>query len=204
MKKALGITILIIGAWALIVYTGDRTRGRMGGESARVGARGGAGAEEARALVDSWPKQTKGAAMAMIEKYGTPDESGARKLVWNQNGPWSRTVVRRDEIGKAIEQSVELEIPANKFALLDKLPGGVSAERGKNELRAASDNEPLNFLAVNLAQEVFAGKRTIADAAGFYKKTATLAAAGKSSPYVEKLLFKTEASRKDAEKKGAR
>jgi hypothetical protein len=42
---------------------------------------------------------------------------------------------------------------------------------------------------LNLAHEVVTGAKTVPEAAEFYKKTVSLSSAGKSSLYMEQLLF---------------
>jgi hypothetical protein len=47
----------------------------------------------------------------------------------------------------------------------------------------------MNFLALNLVDEIATGARSVEDARDFYSKTARLSKAGKSSAYMEGLLF---------------
>jgi hypothetical protein len=49
-------------------------------------------------IVRAWPKVAREAAATMIEKYGSPNEACAGRLVWHNNGPWRHTVVYSEEV----------------------------------------------------------------------------------------------------------
>ena len=49
--------------------------------------------------------------------------------------------------------------------------------------------EELNMLALNLANDVVNGKRSVEDARDYYAKTATAFKQGKAQPYTERLQF---------------
>ena len=51
----------------------------------------------------------------------------------------------------------------------------------------------MNFLALNLADEIATGKRSVEEARDFYARVETLSRAGKSSAYTENLLFPSPA-----------
>jgi hypothetical protein len=50
----------------------------------------------------------------------------------------------------------------------------------------------VNFLALNIADEIIRGRRDVRGAIAFYRRTLDLAAAGKTSPYMTRLLFRTQ------------
>ena len=58
-----------------------------------------------------------------------------------------------------------------------------------SELSSRSESEAMNFLVLNLAHEIVSGKRSAMEARQFAAKTVRLSAAGKSSRYLERLLF---------------
>lgn len=198
MKKAVAVTLAILAVWSVIILVG---RGKKAGTEygpdsdgvavERPGDRSfkKAALREIEAAIASWPQQSQTAAHRLIEKYGVPDEVGRKRLVWNDNGPWKRTVVHREAGRDVIEQVASYHINNDRYELVGKLPGQVSAERGREEIASRANSEALNFLALNLADEVLSGKRQLDDAANAYARTAELAAAGKSSPYTQSLLF---------------
>ncbi|MDD5303416.1 MAG: hypothetical protein PHS14_09935 [Elusimicrobia bacterium] len=147
-------------------------------------ARAGQTAEEAMA---GWPEPAKTAARITMAKYGNPDEIGADALVWRFNGPWARTVVHRrgwphyaDMADKDyLENTAVYRVPG----------GGPDADARFAEMSSRSESESLNFLVLNLAYDIIIGKRTMTQAREFAARTLRLAEAGKSSPYLEGLLF---------------
>lgn len=148
-------------------------------------------------VLGGWPEKPRLVARVMIEKYGQPDEIAEGHLIWKDNGPWKRTIVHREEIKHdwpiahtdLLEQTVNYKVPAEKFSDLARFDGSVIAERTKGELSARCDKEEANFLALNLAQEVIEGRKSVKEARAFYEKTIQMMLAGKSSEYLEKLLF---------------
>lgn len=197
MKKLLALVLVAAAAGTLWVAVG-----RRGSTGTAYGPAGGVAAEsegdrsfrrpeirELDALLSTWPESPRRAAQRMIAKYGLPDEAAPRRLVWNDNGPWKRTVVRRDAGDEVLEQVAAYRVPNDRYELIGKLPGAVSAERGREELVARSGSEPLDFLALNLADEVLSGKRELDDARAVYERTAALLTSGKTSPYTQSLLF---------------
>lgn len=198
MKKAVAVTLVILAAWSIIIALGHHRKpgtdygpsdGSMTAEKPGDRAFKKAALREVEATLATWPQRPQRAAHAMIEKYGLPDESGKKRLVWNDNGPWKRTIVRRDAANEVLSQTAVYRVPNDRYELIGGLPGRVSAERGREELAASSDSESLNFLALNLADEVISGKRQLDDAHKAYDRAAALAASGKSSPYTQSLLF---------------
>ncbi len=146
---------------------------------------------EIEAQIAEWPESSRRAAQRMIQKYGLPDQAAARALVWNDNGPWKRTIVHRDAGKDVLEQIAAYHVPNDRYDVIGHLQGNVSAERGRDELASKAPDEPLNFLSLNLADEVISGRRDAENAGDFYRRTAALTASGKSSPYTQSLLFAT-------------
>ena len=147
--------------------------------------------------MSGWPEAAKSAARITIAKYGAPVELGPDALVWRDNGPWKRTVVYRRawphyedrEDKDYLENTISYRVPEDKLAALARFDSKVDADPRYAELSARSESEAVNFLILNLADEIVAGKRNFNDARRFCARTARLAEAGKSSPYLERLLF---------------
>lgn len=47
-------------------------------------------------ILSTWPTKQQQGAIKMINKYGYPQESTESRLIWYDNGPWKRTIVKRD------------------------------------------------------------------------------------------------------------
>jgi hypothetical protein len=163
---------------------------------------------DAQSTVQTWPAESKKAAQKMIQKYGQPDEVTASQLTWLGNGPWKRTIVYKEEVDHrfpaphkdVLEQFVDYKVPADKFDELAMYDGSVIPERTKGEISARCDMEEANILALNLADEVATGKRSVEDARTFYGEQIMLLKQGKSSPYLSKLRFGADQRTADADK----
>ncbi|HEX4047294.1 MAG TPA: hypothetical protein VH309_05645 [Elusimicrobiota bacterium] len=148
-------------------------------------------------VIRSWPTLARDIAKTMIDEYGLPDHYDDRALVWINNGPWRRTVVfrspgparpgeRRDDY---LEQTINYDVAPYDVPYLRRLGMGLQVDRARGELSSRSDSERLNFLALNMADQIVKGNWTVADARGVYRTTLRLSKAGKSSPYMRGFLF---------------
>ncbi len=151
-----------------------------------------------RDFVATWPRKSQEVAAEMIKKYGEPSMATDDRLIWKNSGPWVETVVSRDPIPHnwpkphvdVLKQTIYYQVPVNKYDDLAAFDGSVFAERTKGVLSARCDNEGMNFLAINLANEIARGERSVASARDFYTETAyNLMKKGIRSPYIEGLLF---------------
>lgn len=148
--------------------------------------------------ISGWPKASQMAAKTMMDKYGKPNESTPHLLVWYNNGPWKRTIIF-DQESKHIfpvdhtdvmEQVIDYKVPPNKSSDLITYDGSVTIRRTDGELSAKCDKEAANFLAINLANDIITGKKTVDQARSFYATTIKeFALQNKMSPYLEGLQF---------------
>jgi hypothetical protein len=154
-------------------------------------------------LTANWPVKPREVATTTIAKYGLPDEATASMLIWHNNGSWKRTILYREEVAHdfpkphtdLLEQFVNFRVPTNKFDELAAYDGSVIVERTKGEISARCDKEEMNFLALNLANDIVSGRRTVAQARKFYADTAMAAMRGETPPYVQGLRFSTDLTR---------
>ncbi|MGI8498033.1 MAG: hypothetical protein ACR2OG_10695 [Gemmatimonadaceae bacterium] len=149
-------------------------------------------------LMNDWPQASREAAMFMTKKYGAPAAMSSDMMLWGQTGPWKRTIVYRVEHPHdfpahhtdVMQQWIDYKAPAaEKFGDLAMYDGSVVVERTAGEISARCDKEGANFLALNLADEIISGKRSVADARKMYGEQIMAMKAMKSAPYTEKLLF---------------
>ena len=61
-------------------------------------------------------------------------------------------------------------------------------------MSARCDKEEMNYLALNLANDIVTGKRSVEDARAFYAKTAKAFKNGEKHPYTRRLQFKVDGS----------
>ncbi|MBY6035791.1 hypothetical protein KUV80_03970 [Fictibacillus nanhaiensis] len=149
-------------------------------------------------ILQTWnDKQVEGA-RTMIKKYGYPDEATESRLIWYNNGPWKRTIVYRDPVRHNfptphldfIEQVIDYRVPPNRYDEVAQYDGSVYLDRTKGEASAKCDKEAMNFLALNILNDIVAGRRNVRDAKLFYAQTAYHYMNGNtSSPYTKGLLF---------------
>jgi hypothetical protein len=90
---------------------------------------------------------------------------------------------------RTLEQAVDYYVPDSKLAALSRYSHGLVVCADQGELAARSDSEELNRLTLNLADEIVTGKRTPEQAGRFYSDAVELTKAGKSSAYLQRLLF---------------
>jgi hypothetical protein len=160
------------------------------------------GPKDAQSAIASWPVNTKKAAQAMIEKYGQPDGVTDRTLVWYDKEPWQKVAVFREPVKHAtpmphedfLENTINYKVPENKVADLIRFDQALVIDVTRGTLSSHCDSEGANFLALNLANEIVTGKRDVASAKDFQKGTLTKSMAGKSSPYMDKLMFSASSS----------
>lgn len=150
----------------------------------------------AEAVVANWWRVSALAARRMIEQYGVPDEVRPEYLVWYAKGPWKRTVVRNmtppygpaDDLG-VVEQTIRYPLTPGQVVGLRSFDRRLTYERGARELGARSDREEVNFLRVNLADDIINNRLTPEQASGVRARMLSLENAGKSSPYLQGLRF---------------
>lgn len=149
-------------------------------------------------IVASWPEVPTMVAQTVMDKYGPPQEATPSRMIWFNNGPWKRTILYRDTIQHnfpvphpdLLEQFINYDVPPDMFDELAQYDGSVIAERTKGEMSARCDAEVANFLAINLANDIVTGQRSVEEARQFYGETLkAFKEEGQSDPYVEGFVF---------------
>jgi hypothetical protein len=161
-----------------------------------------------RQVISSWPQESQKAAQETMQKYGPPNGFTPTELIWENNGPWKKTVVSAEpwdhhfpmEHKDVLTNVIKYKVPVDQFDELARFDGSVIAYRTPGELAARCDKEEMNFLALNLAHEVVTGKRTVEDARQFLAQTAKEFKEGKSSTYTQGLMFEIETNTGDPDK----
>lgn len=150
----------------------------------------------AEAVTENWSDYSRLQAARLMEEYGPPDKVGHAELVWNDKGVWKRirvwdvTPYYDSNTGSPnLEQTVSYPVLPETRAQLAALGRKVQVSSDGTELSARGTSETANLLSLNLAEEILAGRRSPADAARFYESMINLSISGKSSPYLERLLF---------------
>jgi hypothetical protein len=119
-----------------------------------------------------WPDETRRLAAQLVTKYGPPAETTARQVTWLNNGQWARTTLYREGAQhnfaaphrNILEQVVLYKVPAGKLAELAAFHRSLVPNLARGELASFSDSEELNFLAINVADDIVKGERTAEEA----------------------------------------
>jgi hypothetical protein len=147
--------------------------------------------------IGSWPDKSQEAAQFMIDKYGMPNEQTPTTLVWYATGPWKRTILYKEAIPHnfpkphtdLLEQFIDYRVPTDKFDELAAYDGSVIVERTKGELSARCDKEAMNFLALNLANDIVLGRRTAQQARDEYARQVVAFMNNRAEAYTQGLQF---------------
>src|SRR5690606_14220752 len=130
--------------------------------------------------IAEWSAESKEAAGFMIGKYGLPSDVTKDSLIWNHAGPFAKTVVYKEPVkhlfpvphNDVIEHSVYYASPdAQKVSQIWEFSGSISLDRTKGMMSARSDSEEANILALNLADQVIKGEKSVNEARMEYGKT---------------------------------
>lgn len=150
-------------------------------------------------IIEKWPKESVEAAQLVIDKYGDPDECTDSALIWNHAGPWKRMVAYRDfdkhnfpyPHNDSVESFIEYNVPTDKFDDLAEFDGSVVANRTRGELSARCHDEEANNLALNLANDIIQGKKTVREARDYYANEFLAYREKKPTPYMNSLRFRS-------------
>ncbi|MDQ3208819.1 MAG: hypothetical protein M3Q37_09465 [Gemmatimonadota bacterium] len=148
-------------------------------------------------MMSGWPAASKEAAMFMTTKYGSPAAMSKDMMVWGKTGPWKRTIIYAHEYPHefpvhhtdVMQQFIDYKAPTDMYDDLALYDGSVVLERTSGEMSARCDKEGANFLALNLANDIVTGKRSVQDARKMYGEQVMAMKAKQRAPYTEKLLF---------------
>ena len=154
--------------------------------------------QSAEQAIASWKAKPREVAQQMIKKYGAPQEVTANRLIWHNNGPWKFTELVNEEIPHTfpvphhdmLYQTIDYRVDPSDADELLTYDGSVVLERTKGELAARCDKEEANFLAINLANDIATGKRSVEDARRFYAESmAQMMKTGQPNEYLKGFRF---------------
>jgi hypothetical protein len=131
---------------------------------------------EKHVLMQGWPVESRAAAQRVIRKYGEPDETCHSTLTWGRQGPWKRIVAHREPSKHnfpaphvdVVECFIDFHVPPWKVSDLVRFEGSIVVYRTLGEVSVRGHDEETNFLALNLACDIIAGKRSVDDARKYY------------------------------------
>lgn len=124
-------------------------------------------ASKAASLTQGWPEASVDAAKDMVAKYGEPDESTSEMLIWKSNiAPFKEIRVHKTVYThkfpllhqNALEHVVEYKVPTDKVDNVLQFNEAIIIDRNKGLMSSFADSEPMNILALNLANDVIEGR----------------------------------------------
>jgi hypothetical protein len=147
--------------------------------------------------IQAWKAEPQKTARMIVAKYGLPQEASTNRLIWHNNGPWKTTVLVNEEVPHdfpmphkdMLYQAVNYRIDSDDADELIAYDGSVVLERTKGEIAARCDKEEANFLAINLANDVATGRRSVSEARKFYAESVMALMKGQPNDYVKGFRF---------------
>lgn len=153
--------------------------------------------QQATAIIERWPNESREAAQLVIDQYGAPREATESLLVWEKVGPWKRMIATktfyRHEFPAphidSVESIIDYRVPPEKVTPLAEFDGSVVVERTAGEVSARCHDEQANLLALNLMNDIVTGRRSVTEARECYAKEFLDYRRKQPTPYMEKLRF---------------
>lgn len=151
----------------------------------------------ARDVIASWPDESREAAQLVVDRYGEPHEATDSYLQWNAVGPWKRIVASKAfwqhdfpaPHFDSVEAVLDYHVPTELYGALAEFDGSVMVERTTGEISARCHDEEANNLALNLANDIVTGERSVDDARRYYAKEFLDYRRGQPTPYMDELRF---------------
>lgn len=148
-----------------------------------------------RMNVDGWPAASRRAAADMLARFGQPDEVTDDKLIWKDAGDFKKIMVSREFTAHhfpaphadVLTYVIDYKVPPSRFDDLAYFDGSVHADRTKGELSARCDSHQMNVAALNLADRIIRGERSVAQARSLMATLQTRIRKGDAPPIAQQL-----------------
>ena len=164
--------------------------------------------ESVTKLMNKWPAPSQAAAKSMMEKYGLPALVSNEMFIWYETGSFKRTIVTNEQVNHAfpfphvdvLQQTINYRVPRDKVGDLSELDGSLLVDRTKGEVTARSDKEEMNYLVLNLADQVVRGEMDVNEARLEYSRSAHAFAQGTTNRNLTGIRFKVEGNTNDPDR----
>src|SRR5690606_24249608 len=101
-----------------------------------------------------------------------PDVKTSQMLIWEDSGPFVKTIVHKEPVQHdfpkqhedVLEQCVKYQVPADKMDELAEFDGSIIVYRTEGTMSARCHKEPMNILALNLADQIVKGDLSVDEA----------------------------------------
>jgi len=158
--------------------------------------------------IGKWPEASQMAVAEITGKYGKPDGITADELIWMNKGDWKKICINKKETKHSfpvehtdmMQQTINYNVPEGKMDQLGRFDGSITFDRTQGTMSARCDMEGNNMLALNLANDIVTGKKTVEQARDAYADIVKEKMNGGSPEYMMKLTFSQHQNAADPDK----
>jgi hypothetical protein len=152
-----------------------------------------------------WPEATRRLGAQLMTKYGAPVEVTPRQVTWINSGPWARTTLYKEGVAhnfaaphrNVLEQAVLYKVPVDKLVPLAQFSRSLVVDLARGEIVTSADSEEINFLAVNVADDVVKGQRSAEEARIYFAQLVRAKMIKEPERELQKLKFAPAKSAKE-------
>lgn len=158
--------------------------------------------------ISGWPEASRMAVEEITAKYGKPTGVTADELIWMDKGVWKKICISKVESKHSfpiehtdmMTTAIMYDVPEDKMDDLGKFDGSVTFDRTQGMMSARCDKEGNNFLALNLANDIITGKKSVEEARKAYGDIVKEKMNGGDPEYMQKLTFSAQPNAADPDK----
>ena len=155
--------------------------------------------------VSGWPEASRMAVKEITDKYGKPDGITKDELIWMKKGVWKKICINKKESKHSfpiehtdmMQTTISYKVPMDMMDELGNFDGSVTFDRTQGTMSARCDKEGNNFLALNLANDIITGKKSVEEARKAYGDVVKEKMNGGNPIYMQKLTFSTQENTAD-------
>ena len=157
--------------------------------------------------VSGWPEASRMAVKEITDKYGKPDGVTKDELIWMKKGVWKKICINKKESKHSfpiehtdmMQTTISYKVPMDMMDELGNFDGSVTFDRTQGTMSARCDMEGNNFLALNLANDIITGKKSVEEARKAYGDIVKEKMNGGNPIYLQKLTFSTQENTADSD-----
>lgn len=157
--------------------------------------------------LNNWPEASRMAVKEITDKYGKPDGITKDELIWMKKGVWKKISIDKKETKHSfpiehtdmMQTTISYKVPMEIMDELGKFDGSVTFDRTQGTMSARCDKEANNFLALNLANDIITGKKSVEEARKAFGDIVKEKMNGGNPLYMQKLTFAVQENTADAD-----
>jgi hypothetical protein len=165
-------------------------------------------ANNAMAMIQTWPAVAQLAITETIAKYGNPDMVTMEEFIWLNKGVWNKICITKQDTKHnfpmahtdMMQTTINYKVPVGLMDDLGKFDGSITFDRTQGTMSARCDSEPHNFLALNLANDIITSKKTVQEARNAFSSIVKQKIKGENPAYMQQLNFFTHDDAPDPDK----